>query len=953
MKTNNSLILSGFVFCLFLSACGQKVTIEEQATTVRLFDIFEAEDLIGKITPDNAGWKRIEWSAEEMAPWQPPAKAEDGGVQESPKPAPNLGFRALNDLDVIKIDQGGLQGTIAGPAPVLHFALGKNRGGADAVKFVEVSMRVTGSKHVWLRSQGEETVDDAALVDWASKSDSWNGSVEVVDGQVHTYRFEVSSAGSGRGGRGGPGVRGGPGGNRGGPPNGAGFPLPDGGGFRPPPDGGFVPPDGAGFGPPQGDGGFGQRGGRGFGRRGGGGFGPPGGGGFPGGFPFPSGGDAGRQDLRHFSLTFRDCGAGAGFAVESVRLVSEKEVKLAEPSGQQWAGLSEIFRETLATKTSETIRMSLRDLPQRPWLDLAIGTTERTPVTFVVSIANRGESEGSESKALMERTVTIPNRWQTLRVDLAAYAGKSVVMKLALKGETKGLWGFWGAPTIRSSLATVQQPIAGTSSKKARRPRGVIFLVIDTLRRDHLNIYGYERETLVHLKKFADEGVAFANAIAQGTMTKISQPSMVTSLYPVSHTVLGMDRGLPASAVTIAEAYREAGYATVSYSSVPFTGKSNNMHQGYEELHESGSISDTEYRTKTSQHYVDRLIQWLEEHQDTQFFAFLHVFDPHSPFRPRPPYDTIWGAPGTEERMAKIEEDIRASNVRTAMDNMPHKDEYLKTGNDPDELLRIYKDWYDGSIRGADAEIGRLFQALREMGLEDDTLIVFSSDHGEELWDHGQFFHGQSVYGELSQVPLVFRWPNNPGIQKGVMVDHVVENVDIMPTLLELSGIEGPSNMQGRSLVPLLDGSGNAAWKKRVAVTQAMVGGPMGGGGRGGGGQKPHFGIIEEGWKLVSKEIDPDPVKELFHREDDPLDQKNLIESEGQGERARAIGKTFEEWKSKMEAAKLPSDEEMSKELTSDELRRLQALGYVGGGVQTKGSDDSKDQSNKKDADKP
>ena len=905
MKTNNTYIFACFVSFLFLSACSQQETAVNQSAVVRLFDIFEADDLMGKVTPDNAGWKRIEWQAEDMTPWQPPAKPENGDVQESVAQTSALGFAALNDLGDLKIDQERLMGTIAGPAPVLHFALLENRGGADTVKFIDVRMKVTGAKQVWLRSQGEETVDDSELVNWASQSKSQDSSVDAVDDRSHTYRFELRSGGNRPGGRrGDPGRRGG----RRGPGGGGGPGGPGGPGGGPPP--GFMPPPG--FAPPPG-------------------FTPPRGfGGFPGQ-------GRSRQDLRHFSLTFRDCADGANFSIESVRFISEKEEKLKESSGQQWTGLSDIYRETLAAKTSETMQFPLRALPERPWLDLAIGTTEDAPVTFTVSVANREGAKESDPNALIERTVTIANRWQTLRIDLAEYAGKSVVVELALSGEKKGLWGYWGAPVIRSSLATVQHPIASDSSDKNRKPHGVIFLVIDTLRADHLNIYGYERETLIHLKKLADEGVAFSNAIAQGTMTKISTPSMVTSLYPISHRVLGMDSGLPASAKTIAEVFREAGYATVSYSSVPFTGRSNNMHQGYEELHESGSISANEYRTKTSQHYVDRFIRWLEEHHDVPFFTFLHLFDPHSPFRPRPPYDTLWGAPGNEERLAEIEEDIREHNVRTGMDNMPHKDEYLKTGNDPDELLQIYTDWYDGSIRGADAEIGRLFQALREMGIEDDTLIVFAADHGEELWDHGQFFHGQSAYGELSQVPLVFCWPNNPAIRKGVMVDHVVENVDIMPTLLELSGIEGPSNMQGRSLVPLLNGSGNAAWQERVAVTQAMVGGSRGGGFPDGRVQEPHFGIIEDGWKLVRKEVDPALEQELFEHATDPLDQKDLIESVDNGERVGAITETFEKWKARMESEQLPSDEEMSQELSSGELRRLQALGYVGGGVQTKG----------------
>jgi arylsulfatase A-like enzyme len=187
-------------------------------------------------------------------------------------------------------------------------------------------------------------------------------------------------------------------------------------------------------------------------------------------------------------------------------------------------------------------------------------------------------------------------------------------------------------------------------------------------------------------------------------------------------------------------------------------------------------------------------------------------------------------------------------------------------------------------------------------------------------------------------VPLVFRWPNQPAIQKGAMVDRIVENVDIMPTLLELSGLAGPSKMQGRSLVPLLDGSGVASWQERLAVTHTLVDKSDAGGEKG-----PHFGFIQGGLKVVRKELEPGLVEELYDRAADPLDLKNLIESEGQRQRAGAITETFAEWRTRMEGLKLPGDEEIAQELSSEELRRLQALGYVGGGVQTKGDDDAKD----------
>jgi arylsulfatase A-like enzyme len=412
---------------------------------------------------------------------------------------------------------------------------------------------------------------------------------------------------------------------------------------------------------------------------------------------------------------------------------------------------------------------------------------------------------------------------------------------------------------------------------------------------------------------------------------------MMTSLYPLTSTVLDMEHSLPASAKTIAEVFRDEGYATVAYSSVPFTGKANNMHQGYDELHESSSVSDRDYNAKTSRHYVDRLIEWLKEHGDEPFFVFLHVFDPHSPFRPRPPYDTLWGAPGAKERMVEIDAAISKHKV-TAMFGLPRKDEYVaKTGNDPDELLKIYKDWYDGSIRGMDAEIGRLLEALREMGLEQDTLMVWGTDHGEEFWEHNQLFHGQNVYGELNQVPLVFRWPSSPDVKKGVMIEQQVQNLDIMPTILELAGIQGPTNMQGRSLVSLLNGRGVATWQEQPAITQTMVDTePPPGSASTNKVQKPHFGIIERNWKLVRKEVEPDPLQELYEHPVDHLNLTNVIKSEGPSAHVKPLDDALAAWKARAQAAQLPNDETMTSQLSSEELRRLRALGYVGGGTTAK-----------------
>src|SRR6185503_19468406 len=146
-------------------------------------------------------------------------------------------------------------------------------------------------------------------------------------------------------------------------------------------------------------------------------------------------------------------------------------------------------------------------------------------------------------------------------------------------------------------------------------------------------------------------------------------------------------------------------------------------------------------------------------------------------------------------------------------------EELAAAGIDPAAYLRYCKDWYDGSIRGMDAEISRLVERMQELGLRDRAVVAFYADHGEEFHEHGRMFHGQSVYGEMMRVPLIFWGPGRVG--KGVKVDETVQLIDVMPTLLELSGLKPPAAVQGQSLRPLLAGAGGggvaaaSGWMRR------------------------------------------------------------------------------------------------------------------------------------------
>jgi arylsulfatase A-like enzyme len=624
------------------------------------------------------------------------------------------------------------------------------------------------------------------------------------------------------------------------------------------------------------------------------------------------------KGMRHLLIKPTDQ-AGATFEIESVRLIFRKEFLAGIESGVTWQGLKEIYRESIAARSPEVATFTV-GVPERAWLDLAVGTVEDDPVTFRITASTGGKG----SDLLLERTVTTPHRWEPAAIDLSKYSGQNVTLACSLVASSPGTMGFWGAPAIRVRSATPPRASSGgVSAAPASRPRGVILIQADTLRRDHLGLYGYERETAPMLRRLAGEGTMFANYTTQATWTKVSTPTLMTSLYPTSHGVADFFDSLPTSAHTLAESFRAAGFATLSFSSVLFTGQFTHLHKGFEELHEDGSVTNPE-SSKTAREFVDRLASWLETHRDGPFFVFLHVFDPHDPYEPSAPYNALWADPAKKEEHEKQNKDVRKfiKEPLARQFGMPTPDELRKAGFDPAAYIKYDQGWYDGSIRAMDVEIGRLVERLRSLGLDDDTLLVFLSDHGEEFHDHGRMFHGQTVYGELTQTPLIVRWP--AGLPKGRKVEDVVQTIDVFPTLLDLNGIAPPAGIQGQSLTPLLTGQGQ--WKARPAIsekqktTSAGAPPPL---------DTESFAIVEGGWKLIHNTArhDGDPEFELYDFIKDPLNKTNVADQH-QDIVAR-MAKTLDGWHEMAKAAKLKPDSETNKSLTPAQLQRLRSLGYV------------------------
>ena len=628
-------------------------------------------------------------------------------------------------------------------------------------------------------------------------------------------------------------------------------------------------------------------------------------------------GPFGRQNPQRIVVRPADV-AGAEVAIESVRVIFRKEHLASVSSGLGWHGLGEVWRETLVSRPGETLRLPLRVPAGRPVLDLAVGTPVDLPVTFLAEVG------GQETHPLIRRTVTTADRWEGELVDLAPFAGREVELRLRIEAEDASAVGLWGSGVVAAR---------DSGAAAADRPRGVILVIADTLRRDHLDAWGYERETAPTLTRLGKEGVRFADTITQAVWTKVSVPSILSGLYPDTHGIVAIPDRLPAAATTLAESFRAAGYATMATSSWAFTGQLTNLHQGVDELWEGGSVElpDDASRTKTARFFFDRALEFVERHRERPFLVVLHLGDPHSPYEPLGRYADLWAEPGSKQRHDSLRDEItpKIESSFFRITQLPQQSDLEREGHDLEWWRDHEIDWYDGSIRGLDSEIKRFVDRLEHLDLTDDVVLTFTSDHGEEFFEHGNNWHGTNLYGHQTDVPLVM-W--GPGfLPAGVVVEPTVQTIDILPTLLELAGIDVPEQVQGRSLLPAFDAAaaGEAPSGQGLRPAPAFVRhitedddpafpDSMKGHSR---------AIVTPEWRLVHhlRSGVARPEYELFARGDDPLSLSDV--AEGHPDVVAELSARLENWASAVADQKL--DAESTDEMSSEELERLRALGYL------------------------
>jgi len=335
----------------------------------------------------------------------------------------------------------------------------------------------------------------------------------------------------------------------------------------------------------------------------------------------------------------------------------------------------------------------------------------------------------------------------------------------------------------------------------ARAP--VLLVSIDTLRADRLGCYGYERDTSPHIDRVAAEGVVFEECYANSPKTASSHMSLFTSLPPSAHGVtnasarLGIRvRRVGANRRTLPQVLDEAGWRCTALAS----GANLNPQMGFARGFEDRFTS----RNQDVSDLVDRALRLdrMAADLDSPPFWFLHTYQVHAPYLPPDAYRERF-APQPRGRAGELMEAMRGLSHTQAWRRMhaglwDHEDEF-----GPQDA-RYLSDLYDAEIAYTDAQLGRLFDALRASGTWDELLVVILSDHGEEFAEHGDFEHDQ-LFAEHLHVPWIVKLPG--GAHAGTRVRGLTSLLDVMPTLLDLLGLEGPPTMAGRSQVPaILDG---------------------------------------------------------------------------------------------------------------------------------------------------
>ena len=535
----------------------------------------------------------------------------------------------------------------------------------------------------------------------------------------------------------------------------------------------------------------------------------------------------------------------------------------------------------------------------RSQLEFACGVPANSsapPVTFRVSAASSGKT-----RTLFETTLspaTDSERWHEFSVELDLDDPTTLqFVTVPARSDSPPSAAWFSDPVL--------QALNPSRATERKRLPNIVLVSLDTLRADHLSVYGYTRDTSPNMKAMFDEqGLVVENCFAPEVTTLDSHATMMSGLYPdsaVQPGLLGIHRGV----TMLAELLADEGYRTAAFTENAFVAAELGFRRGFEVYSENGGIEAKGIQriADNSVGFVretfDRGIAWVEEHADRPMFVFLHTYQVHSPYTPPPEWAALFPSPDG------------ASPARRDMDA------------------------YDAEIAYTDSEVARLLKAIDRVLPADDTILIVLSDHGEEFGEHGRRYHGATLANETLRVPLMLRAPGR--LPAGQRRTGPVGLVDLVPTLLELLDIEEPYPLQGRSVLahlrhdqalpatPLYSVADSPFAMTYTGVDKSW--------------QPPARAVTLWPDRLLSEKKDDGQRYWLFDLSSDPGQTRDLYEFADQGPQLKRL---LEQWpavaaarnnelsrslQSRADAHRRPGSD--ANGLGEDKIRKLRALGYL------------------------
>ena len=551
-------------------------------------------------------------------------------------------------------------------------------------------------------------------------------------------------------------------------------------------------------------------------------------------------------------------------------------------------------RLALAADHDFVLEIELLDIPPRSYFSTAFGLpiTDAyfsTGISAEYEILLNGKTVANKKIGSFKDSKN--QAWFDERVDLEELAGMDARLLLRAKVFPPGaqVSRGWSDPRI---MALQNRAWKGSSRKQPN----IIVVLVDTLRADHLGCYGYSRKTSPNLDVFASESLLFETAVAPSSWTWPSTASVLTGQYPLRHGVLDGSRcTLSLDKETMAEICIGAGVKTAAFVTNPLICESKSFDQGFESFH-SLSWADAEV-------VVDAFAGWLEQARKGRFMAYLHFMDTHGPYAPPDEYIAKFCDPEDENRIPEPE----LKKLRQVLGTRK------RDATDADRLgVECAMHRYDAEILYWDEQFGRLLGLLKEHGLDDKTIVMVTSDHGEEFLEHGGLGHGWNLYDVTLHVPLIL---GGPGVEPG-RVKEQVELVSLLPTILDAAGIDQPA--EGTFDAPSLL-NGEDAGVSGTAYSHTEHAFCVEHNRRSG-----LYSIRTEEWKLVY-----DPVTEkrlLYNLKKDASEAVDLASKPAYSKVSGGLGKALMKWIDKYRAMSPMNETDVD-----DETREaFEQLGYIG-----------------------